>query len=243
MVKNTGEGMKIFLGELIGTMILILLGNGTVANVVLKKSKGHGSGWIVITAGWGVAVAVAAYIAGWVSGGHINPAVTFALAIVGKNPWGDLPVYFFAQLLGAMIGAFLVWIVYYPHFKITQEDTLPCFATKPAVRSLFWNFLTEMIATFVLIFGVMALSDPNNEVTGGMVPYLVGILVFAIGLALGGPTGYAINPARDLGPRIVYSMLPVSKGRSFDAGYAWIPILAPASGSALAAVLYRLFFL
>ncbi|NNM42901.1 MAG: aquaporin family protein [Chlamydiae bacterium] len=236
--------MEIFWGELIGTMILIRRENGAVANVLLKGSKGHASGWIVITAGWGFAVAIAAYIAGWVSGAHINPAITLALAIAGKSPWSTVPLYCFAQLLGAMLGAVLVWLTYYPHWKVTEnmEAKFSCFATKPAIRNLFWNFVTECIATFVLVFGVLAIMDPHNQVTGGMVPYLVGILVFVIGLSLGGPTGYAINPARDLGPRIMYYFLPVSRRRSFDITYAWVPILGPFAGGALAALGYQLFF-
>lgn len=235
--------MHIFWGELLGTMLLILLGNGVVANVVLKKSKGYDSGWIVIAAGWGFAVAVAAYIAGWISGAHINPAVTLALAIAGKSPWSTVPLYCLAQFIGAMLGSLLVWLSYFPHWNKTEDETtkLCCFATVPAIRKLVWNFVTEFIATFVLLFGVLAIMDPHNQISPGMTPYLVGILVFSIGLSLGGPTGYAINPARDLGPRLVYFFLPLASKRSFDWKYAWIPVLAPFLGGALAAYVYQQF--
>jgi len=236
--------MHIFWGELLGTMLLIVLGNGAVANVLLKQSKGYASGWIVITAGWGFAVVAAAYVAGWISGAHINPAITLAFALIGKSSWSVVPLYIFAQIIGAMLGAILVWLAYFPHWQRTENDEIKfaCFATSPAIRNVFWNCVTETIATFVLVLGVLAITDPHNQVSNGFVPYLVGILVFGIGLSLGGPTGYAINPARDLGPRIIFYLLPIAQKRNFDWGYAWVPIVGPLLGATVAAVVYPLFF-
>lgn len=235
--------MSIFLGELIGTMLLVLLGNGVVANVLLKKSKGENSGWIVISAGWGFAVALGVYSTGWATGGHINPAVTLALAFLGKISWNLTPIYFMGQLVGGVIGAVLVWLAYFPHWKPTDSASkkLMCFGTQPAIRKPFWNFLTEVIGTAVLVISVLAIFNVNNGIATGFAPYLVGITVFSIGLSLGGPTGYAINPARDLGPRIAHAILPISgKGKS-DWEYAWVPILGPFVGGALGAFVYSLF--
>ena len=208
----------------------------------LKKSKGENSGWIVISAGWGFGIAIALYATGWISGGHINPAVTFAFALIGKTPWDLVPVYVAAQLLGAFAGAFLVWLTYYPHWNATENQShkLMCFSTQPAIRKPLSNFLTEVIATAMLIFGILSILNPNNQVAVGLVPFLIGILFFAIGLSLGGPTGFAINPARDFAPRLAHALLPIAgKGRS-DWGYAWVPILGPLAGGALGALVYQM---
>jgi glycerol uptake facilitator protein len=235
------ERMSIFLGELIGTMLLVLLGNGVVANVLLSKTKGHQSGWIVITAGWGFAVSVGVYVAGWASGGHLNPAVTLGFCLVQKTPWDLLPLYVVSQMLGAMLGALLVYFSYCPHFRATYDpvNKLLCFATHPAIRAQRWNFVTEVIGTAVLLIGVLGIIDVHNQLASGMGPYAIGILVFSIGLSLGGPTGYAINPARDLGPRIVHALLPFSKRGSSEWGYSWVPVFGPLLGGALGALLYQ----
>jgi len=234
--------MNIFWGELLGTLVLILLGNGSVANVLLSKSKGQNSGWIVISAGWGFAVGIAVYVAGWASGGHFNPAVTLGLIVAGKTAWGLFPVYLAGQMAGAFLGAVLVWLAYFPHWQKTPDPThkLLCFSTQPAIRKFSWNFVCEVIATAVLLIGILGIFNAHNGIADGMGPYAVGILVFAIGLSLGGPTGYAINPARDLGPRIAYTLLPVRGKGSPDWTYAWIPIVGPLAGGALGAWIYML---
>ncbi|MEA1950740.1 MAG: MIP/aquaporin family protein [Planctomycetota bacterium] len=236
--------MNIFVGELVGTMVLILLGEGVVANVVLNKSKGKDSGWIVITAGWGFAVAMAVYIAGWTSGAHINPAVTIALASVGDIPAAQVPVYLAGQFIGAAIGALLVWLTYFAHWSVTDDADakLAVFATAPAIRNTPANLMTEIIGTAVLILGVMGISNVNNGLGDGMSPFLVGILVFSIGLSLGGPTGYAINPARDLAPRIMHAIMPIPGRRDSDWGYAWVPVVGPIIGGVIAALFYTHFF-
>lgn len=233
--------MNIFWGELIGTMLLILLGNGVVANVLLNKSKGYNSGWIVISAGWGFAVGIAVYATGWASGGHLNPAVTLGFCMAGKTAWHLMPLYLFSQMLGAIIGAFLVYLCYQPHWRATPDSVakLLCFATHPAIRSDKWNFVTEVIGTAVLLMGVLGILNTHNQIASGMGPYAIGILIFSIGLSLGGPTGYAINPARDLGPRIVHSFLPFAKRGSSEWNYAWIPICGPLVGGALGTLLYQ----
>ncbi len=231
--------MTPFIGEVIGTMLLIILGNGVVANVVLKNTKGSSSGWIVITFGWGMAVFVAVFTMGPISGAHINPAVTIGLALVGKFPWADVPIYIIGQLLGASLGAFIVWVHYKKHFEITEDENLKlaCFSTGPEIRSTFNNLLSEIIGTFVLVFAVLFIAAP--EVGIGSIDALpVAFLVFAIGLSLGGTTGYAINPARDLGPRIMHSLLPIPQKRNSDWGYSWIPIVGPIIGAALASWIY-----
>jgi glycerol uptake facilitator protein len=232
--------MNIFWGELIGTMLLILLGNGAVANVLLARSKGHHSGWIVITAGWGFGVGIAVYVSGWLSGAHLNPAVTLGMCLIHKTAWNLFPLYFISQMLGAMLGALLVWLAYYPHWKLTHQShyKLLCFCTQPAVRNKKWNFVTEIIGTAVLLLGILGIFDKHNDVHTGAGPYYVGILIFAIGLSLGGPTGYAINPARDLGPRLIYSFLPLGVKASTDWDYAWVPFFAPLIGSALGTWIY-----
>jgi len=231
--------MNVYLAEVIGTMILILLGDGVVANVVLNRSKGQNSGWIVITTGWGLAVAMAVYAVGWASGAHINPAVTVGLAVIGKFPWAQVPGYIIAQVIGAFIGAVLVWLAYYPHWAETEDPALKLavFSTGPAIRNYPLNFITEVIGTFMLLLGVLFIIDPNNNLGAtGLIPLLVGFLVWSIGLSLGGPTGYAINPARDLGPRIAHAVLPIPGKRDSDWGYAWIPVVAPIVGAILAAI-------
>ena len=239
------------LGEFLGTMLLVVLGDGVVANVLLNKSKGQGSGWIVITTGWALAVFVAVAAVARVSGAHINPAVSLGLAGVGAFPWADVPGYIVAQMLGAFAGAVIVWLAYLPHGKETPDADLKrvVFCTAPAIRSTPANFLCETIGTFVLIFGVLTMKSAfETPLTGSVVPIDMGalgavpvaLLVWAIGLSLGGPTGYAINPARDLGPRLAHALLPIPGKTHSDWGYAWIPVLAPITGAALAAALYLL---
>ncbi|MEX0778754.1 MAG: MIP/aquaporin family protein [Balneolales bacterium] len=254
--------MSPYIAEIIGTAILVLLGNGVVANVVLSKTKGNGSGWIVITWGWGIAVFVAVYTMGQFSGAHINPAVTVGLASAGLFQWSLVPIYIAAQLIGAAIGSLLVWLTYKDHFKASDDKDLilACHSTAPNIRNYSSNFITEAIGTFVLVLGVLYLVSPGFlSVDGNLIESIVidgqevgfglgalsalpvGLLVLGLGLSLGGPTGYAINPARDLGPRIMHSILPISnKGRS-DWAYSWIPIAAPIVGGIMAAGLFRFF--
>jgi glycerol uptake facilitator protein len=241
--------MTPFIAEIIGTMLLILLGNGVVANVVLKRTKGNNSGWIVITAGWAFAVFIGVTVAGPISGAHLNPAVTIGLAIAGKFAWSQVISYILAQLIGAMLGAFLVWLLHKDHFAITEDEggKLACFSTAPAIRNTFSNMISEIIGTFVLVFVIFYIAGPELSMSSatdvkiglgtiGALP--VAILVWVIGLSLGGTTGYAINPARDLGPRIMHAILPV-KGSS-DWSYSWIPVVGPFIGASLAAALYLL---
>ena len=244
--------MQNFLAELLGTMLLILLGDGVVANVVLSRTKGQNSGWIVITVGWAVAVAMAVYAVGRMSGAHLNPAVTIALAAIGSFPWADVPLYLVAQLIGAFAGAVLVWIAYLPHWQTTTDPDLKLavFATGPAIRRPLANVVTEMIGTAVLLFGVLAiaanaqtLSKPGDVdltfvFSRGIQPLLVGILVLGIGVSLGGSTGYAINPARDLGPRLAHALLPIPGKGTSDWDYAWVPIVGPIIGGLAGAGLY-----
>ena len=236
--------MNVFTGELIGTMVLVLLGDGVVANVSLEKSKGHGSGWIVIAAGWGFAVAIAVYIAGWASGGHINPAVTIGLAAVGDLDWAQVPVYLSGQFLGGFLGAVLVWLAYLPHWSETADPgaKLGVFCTAPAIRRPAANLACEIVGTAMLLLGVLGILNVNNELGSGMGPYAIGILVFSIGLSLGGPTGYAINPARDLAPRIAHAVLPIAGKGSSNWGYAWVPIVGPIVGGVIGALVYTALF-
>lgn len=235
---------NVYLAEVIGTMILIILGDGVVANVVLSKNKGEASGWIVITTGWGLAVAMAVYAVGWISGAHINPAVTVGLAAAGKFPWAQVPGYIIAQLIGAFIGAVIVWLAYKTHFEATENKDLKLavFCTGPAIRNTFWNLITEIVGTFVLVGGVVWIFNSNNGIAGGLGPIAVGFLVWSIGLSLGGPTGYAINPARDLGPRIAHLLLPIPDKRDSDWGYSWIPVVGPIIGGILGAVVFGTVF-
>ena len=238
--------MSEFTAELIGTMILIILGNGVVANVVLKGTKGHSGGWMVITTGWALAVFVGVVIAGPYSGAHLNPAVTIALAIVQKFAWSDVGIYILAQLIGSVIGATIVWIVYRDHFNETKEpDTqLAVFCTAPAIRNASFNLLSEVVGTFVLVFVIFYFSDaeikdPRTPIGLGSLGALpVAFLVWSIGLSLGGTTGYAINPARDFGPRIAHSLLPITGKGPSNWRYSWVPFIAPFLGAGIAALLY-----
>ncbi|MBP0905397.1 MIP/aquaporin family protein [Mariniflexile gromovii] len=237
--------MTPFIAEIIGTALLILLGGGVVANVVLNKTIGNNSGWIVITAGWALAVYVAVVVTGPYSGAHINPAVSIALAIAGKFPWESVPSYIVAQMIGAMLGASTVWLVYKNHFEATDDGATKkaVFCTAPAIRNTVSNLISEIVGTFVLIFTILyftnATINDTQTIIGlgslGAVP--VAFLVWAIGLSLGGTTGYAINPARDLGPRIMHALLPIKNKASSDWGYSWIPILGPIIGASMAAFL------
>lgn len=228
-----------YFAEYIGTALLMLLGDGVVANCVLNKNKGFNGGWVVITFGWAMAVFVGVFVTASSSGAHINPAVTLGLALVGKFAWCKVPIYILAQIAGAMTGAFLVWVTYRRHFAAT-EDTgakLGVFCTVPAIRSYMDNLLTEIIATFVLVFGVLFIAAPEVGL-GALDAIPVAFLVLAIGLSLGGPTGYAINPARDLGPRIMHALLPIPGKGNSDWAYSWVPVLGPCIGAALAALVY-----
>ena len=237
------------LAELLGTMILVLLGNGVVANVVLKGTKGHASGWMVITTGWALAVTVAVYCTAAISGAHLNPAVTLGMAVIGKFAWADVPGYMLAQVAGGVLGAVLVWLSYLLHWKLTDDagDKLACFATSPAVRHPVANLMTEIIGTAMLVLAVLAVLSPVNLVAGsgfdkGLAPALVGVIVWAIGLSLGGPTGYAINPARDLGPRLAHAILPVAGKAGSDWSYAWLPVVGPLIGGVVGALIYQGFW-
>ena|SRR6266540_555942 len=238
--------MTKFTAELFGTALLILLGDGVVANVLLSKSKGQNSGWIVIATGWGLAVALAVYAVNTFSGAHLNPAVTLGLATIGKTAWADVPLYVAAQLAGAYLGAALVWLAYLPHWRETADTgaKLGVFCTAPAIRRPVANLLTEIIGTFVLVLGVLAILTPKNLQPAhgfdtGLGPLLVGLLVFGIGVSLGGPTGYAINPARDLGPRLAHWLLPIAGKGGSDWGYAWVPVVGPLIGGVLGAWCYK----
>lgn len=241
--------MSEFTAEFVGTMFLILLGTSVVANVVLQGTKGHNSGWMVITTGWALAVFVGVVIAGPYSGAHLNPAVSFALAIAGKFKWAKLGIYIMAQLLGAITGAFITWLVYKDHFDNTPDPglQLAVFSTAPAIHNPVFNLLSEVVGTFVLIFVVFYFTDaeirePKTPIgLGSLGAIPVAFLVWVIGLSLGGTTGYAINPARDLGPRIVHSLLPIKQKGSSNWKYAWIPVVGPLIGGGIAAGLYLLF--
>jgi len=232
--------MTSFMAELVGTMILVILGDGVVAGVVLNKTKAQNSGWMVITTGWGMAVAMGVYAAGRISGAHINPAVTLGLAAIGKFPWSSVPSYLAAQFLGAFLGGVVVWLAYLAHWPVTEDQgaKLAVFSTGPAIRRLPMNVLTEAIGTFVLVFGILAIVANTAPAQSGLTPLLIGFLVWAIGLSLGAPTGYAINPARDLGPRLAHALLPIAGKGSSDWGYAWVPVVGPIIGGLLGATAY-----
>jgi len=238
--------MSPFMAELIGTMLLVLLGDGVVANVLLTDTKGNNSGWIVITTAWGLAVYVGVVVASPYSGAHLNPAVTIGLAIAGKFLWANVLPYIAAQMLGAFIGAFLVWLMYYDHFHKKNEPgfILAVFCTGPAIRNYTSNIVSEIIGAFVLVFTVFYIADGQIIATktpiglGSVGALPVALLVWVIGLSLGGTTGYAINPARDLGPRIIHSLVPIKNKGASDWAYAWIPVIGPIAGAAAAAFLY-----
>ena len=242
-----------YLAEFIGTALVILFGNGVVANAVLAKSKGNGGGWIVITAGWAFAVAIAVYAVGRISGAHLNPAVTIGLASIGAFDWNLAAGYIAAQVAGAFAGSILVYLTYFAHWEATEDPgaKLACHCTSPAIRRFGPAFVTEFIGTAALIFGVLTLGRVSAGAANGQEawvaavgtwfgPALVGMLVFAIGLSLGGPTGYAINPARDFGPRLAHAFLPIPGKGSSDWSYAWIPVAAPLLGGIAGAHLFKL---
>jgi glycerol uptake facilitator protein len=244
--------MQAYIGEFIGTMILIILGDGVVAGVLLRNSKAENSGWIVITFGWAMGVAIAVYCVGQFSGAHINPAVTIGFAVTGQLPLADVIPYIIAQFLGAFVGAVIVWLAYLAHWGETEDEGLKLgvFCTAPAIYNTPANVITEIIGTFMLVFGVSGIIANAGAVGGeaatiigsGLNPLLVGLLVLGIGLSLGGPTGYAINPARDLGPRIAHAVLPIAGKGGNDWGYSWIPVVGPIIGGILGGVLFVILF-
>lgn len=233
----TGQTLTLF-SEFLGTMFLILLGNGVVAAVSLKKSKAEGAGWVAITMGWGAAVTLAVYIAGFMGPAHLNPAVTLGFAIIGDLAWGMVIPFILAQVAGAILGSVLVWLTYLAHYKETTDPgaILGTFATGAEIRDNTSNVMSEAIGTFVLVFALLAFGQ--NVFTEGLNPLVVGVLILSIGLSLGGSTGYAINPARDLGPRIAHQILPLANKGDSKWEYAWVPIVAPMLGAVAAALLY-----
>jgi glycerol uptake facilitator protein len=233
--------MTPFLAELLGTALIIIFGGGVVANVVLDKTKGNNSGWIVITFGWAIGVFTGVFVAAPYSGAHLNPAVTVALVLAGKFAASAMPLYILAQVLGAMLGALLVWLAYRKHFEATTDanSILAVFCTAPNIRSYFDNILTEIIGTFVLALGVLYMAKSDVGL-GALNALPVALLVLGLGLSLGGPTGYAINPARDFGPRIIHAILPIKNKGSNDWKYAFVPILGPVLGAFAAAAVYLL---
>ncbi|WP_078394902.1 MIP/aquaporin family protein [Shouchella patagoniensis] len=234
--------MAEIIAELVGTMILIIFGAGVVAGANLKRSNAEGAGWVAISLGWGFAVALGVYVSGTVSEAHLNPAVTIGFAAIGEFPWAQVPGYILGQIAGAFLGAVVVFLHYYPHWKVTDEPStkLSVFATGPAIRHLPSNFISELIGTAVLVFGLLAIGA--NTFSDGLNPIIVGVLIIAIGLSLGGTTGYAINPARDLGPRIAHAILPINKKGPSDWAYSWVPILGPITGGVVGAFLFTLLF-
>ncbi|OFI49038.1 aquaporin [Floricoccus tropicus] len=230
--------MHEILGEFLGTMFLVLLGDGVCAAVNLKKSKAEGSGWIVIAFGWAMAVTMAVYMSGFLGPAHLNPAVTIAMAMTGAISYGQVVPFILAQMLGAFLGAVLVWLAYRPLWNETKDQgaILGTFATGPAVRDYAANVVTEAIGTFVLVFGLLAFG--RNNFADGLNVFAVGGLILALGLSLGGPTGYALNPARDLGPRIAHQVLPISNKGDSDWAYSWVPIVGPIIGAVLAALIF-----
>ena len=236
--------MSIFGAEVIGTGLLILLGDGVVAAVLLNHSKAQNGGWIVIAFGWGMAVMVAVFAVGQFSGAHINPAVTVGFAVEGRTEWGDVPEYLAGEFVGAFIGATLVWLSYLSHWRETEDPglKLAVYCTAPAIRNPVANIITEVVGTFVLVFGILAFFADEATAATGLGALLVGLLVFSIGLSLGGPTGYAINPARDLGPRIMHAILPIAGKGSSDWSYSWVPVVGPITGGILAALAFSAFF-
>jgi glycerol uptake facilitator protein len=249
--------MEHFTAEMVGTAILILFGDGVVAAVLLARSKAENAGWIVITTGWALAVAMAVYAVGQFSGAHINPAVTISFALTDSFnfPWSDVPEYLLGQFAGAMIGGILVYLAYLPHWGPTEDPglKLAVFSTAPAIRNYRLNLITEIIGTFILVFGVLSIvahfgtdviadAQLQSALSTAFPPLLIGLLVWVIGLSLGGPTGYAINPARDLGPRIVHALLPIPGKRDSDWAYSWVPVVGPIIGGSLGAIVFHLLF-
>ncbi|MBM7688390.1 aquaporin [Enterococcus ureilyticus] len=236
---DTSNMTQIF-SEFLGTMILILLGDGVCAAVNLKKSKAEASGWIVIAFGWAMAVTIAVYVAGYMGPAHLNPAVTVAMAMTGSFDWSLVVPFIIAQVLGALLGAVLVWLAYLPHWQVTKDQgaILGTFATGPAIRNYPANMITEVIGTFVLVLGLLSFSQ--HSFTDGLNPLVVGALILSIGLSLGGPTGYAINPARDFGPRLAHQLLPISTKGDSDWGYSWVPIVGPVVGAVVASGVYMM---
>ena len=237
------DGFQIMLAEIIGTGLLIILGDGVVAGVLLTRSKAQNAGWIVITTGWALGVAVGVYAIGTLTAAHLNPAVTIGLASIGAVPWDLVPWYIGGEMIGAFIGALIVFVHYLPHWAETEDPglKLAVFSTGPAIRNTVANVLSEVIGTFVLVFGVLAIVI--NELAPGLAALIVGFLVWAIGLSLGGPTGYAINPARDLGPRIAHALLPIPGKGDSDWAYSWVPVVGPIVGGIVGAVAYQAMFL
>jgi glycerol uptake facilitator protein len=234
--------MSPFFAEFFGTAIIIVFGGGVVSNVLLSKTKGNNSGWIVISFGWAVGVFTGVLISAPFSGAHLNPAVTLALAIAHKFSWASVPVYICAQVLGAMFGALLVWLAYKKHFDATEDANakLAVFCTAPNIRSYWYNVITEIIGTYVLCLAVLYMAEPEVGL-GALNALPVALVVLGIGLSLGGPTGYAINPARDIGPRIMHFLLPIPDKRDSDWSYSWVPILGPLLGATCAAVMFLIF--
>lgn len=232
--------MSPFIAEITGTALLITLGGGVVANVLLDKTKGNNSGLIVIAFGWAIGVFTGVYTAAAASGAHLNPAVTIGLAVEGVFEWEKVPAYILAQFIGAFIGSFAMWISYRQHFDVTQNADLKlaAFCTSPAIPNAFYNFITEMVGTLVLVLGVLLLAKPEMKL-GALDALPIALVVLGIGLSLGGPTGYAINPARDLGPRIMHAILPIKGKRDSNWGYAWVPVVGPIAGGVLAALIFK----
>jgi glycerol uptake facilitator protein len=233
-----------FVAEVFGTGTLILLGDGVVAGVLLARSKAQNSGWIVITWAWALAVFCGVVVAGPISGAHLNPAVTLAVAMNGGITWDQVPVYWAGEMLGAFLGAVLVYVHYLPHWAETEDADLKLavFSTGPAIRNTVANFISEVIGTFVLVFVIFAFANNGKAGLAALGALPVALLVLVIGLALGGTTGYAINPARDLGPRIAHFLLPIPGKRDSDWAYSWVPVVGPLVGGALAAVVYQVAF-
>ncbi|HPT21266.1 MAG TPA: MIP/aquaporin family protein [Bacteroidales bacterium] len=234
--------MNAFFAEFFGTAMIIVFGGGVVANVLLSKTKGNNSGWIVISVGWAIGVFTGVFIAAPVSGAHLNPAVTLALVLANKFPFHLMPIYVCAQLLGAMFGAVLVWLAYKKHFDVTADADakLAVFCTAPNIRSYWYNVVTEIIGTYILCLAVLYMAEPEFGL-GSLNALPVALVILGLGVSLGGPTGYAINPARDFGPRLVHFFLPISAKRDSDWGYSWVPVVGPCVGAALAAAMYMIF--
>jgi glycerol uptake facilitator protein len=232
--------MHPYLGEFIGTAFLILLGNGVVANLVLKESKAYNAGWLAISVGWGLAVMLSVYAVGNFSGAHLNPAVSVGLAVAGSFSWSEVPMYVLSQVAGAFTGSLLVWLHYKPHWEKTQDADakLAVFCTGPAIRNTVSNLFSEIIGTAVLVLGLLFIGA--NKFAEGLNPVIVGFLIVSIGLSLGGTTGFAINPARDLGPRLAHAILPIPGKRDSDWSYSWIPVVGPIVGGAIGALIYQL---